>query len=154
MFPLRINNSLSLLNCGFINTNPAYHSEHNLFPLGYKSIRVHASTKARGAKADYTCEILEGIDNKPLYKVTSSEDPEHPIVRDSSTGCWVYICNKVNDIAEVKKQKVTISGTERFGLLEANVARILEHLPSAEKCQKYAFKYRVVHREGMSNDEM
>jgi len=79
--------------------------------------------------------------------VTSSEDPDHPIVRDSSTGCWVYICQKVNEIAEVKKAKVTISGTERFGLLEPNAARILEHLEYAEKCYKYNFKYRVVDKD-------
>jgi len=153
MFPLRINNSLTLLNCGRIDIRPAYHSEHNLFPIGFNSIRVHASTRIRGAKAEYTCEILEGPDNKPLYRVTSSEDPEHPIVRDSSTGCWVYICQKVNEIAEVKKAKVTISGTERFGLLEPNVARILEHLDNAEKCFKYNFKYRVVDRDSQMISE-
>jgi hypothetical protein len=32
----------------------------------------------------------------------------------------------------VKKEKVTISGTERFGLLEPNVIRMLEDLQGAE----------------------
>lgn len=41
---------------------------------------------------------------------------------------------------EVKKDKVTISGTERFGLLEQNVVRLLEDLPESEKCTKYKFK--------------
>ena len=44
----------------------------------------------KGVKCDYTCEILEGKD-KPIYRVSSSEDPDNPIVRESSTGCWVYI---------------------------------------------------------------
>lgn len=79
-----------------------------------------------------------------MYRVTSSEDPDNPIVRDSSTGCWVYICNKVNDLADVKKTKVTISGTERYGLLEPNICRILENLENAEKCFKYKFKYRII----------
>lgn len=105
----------------------------------------------RGQRAEYTCEILEGVDNKPLYRVTCSEDPDNPIVRDSSSGCWVYICNRINDIAEVKKQKVTISGTERFGLLEPNVVKILEYLPDAEKCYKYKFKHRVL--EGQTPQE-
>jgi len=143
VYPLSINPSLTLLDCGVINTNPNYHSEHNLFPIGFKSIRSYASIFEKGKRAQYTNEILEGPDGKPLYRVTSSEDPDNPIVRDSSTGCWVYICHKVNDIADVKKQKVTISGTERFGLLEPNVCRILEFLPDAEKCMKYKFKYRV-----------
>jgi hypothetical protein len=46
----------------------------------------------KGQKCEYTCEILEGSDGKPLYSLTSEEDPEHPIVRDSSTGCWVHVC--------------------------------------------------------------
>lgn len=43
---------------------------------------------------------------------------------------------------EHKKDKVTISGTERFGLLESNVIRLLEDLDNAEKCTRYKFKYR------------
>lgn len=124
-----------------IKPGPFYHSEHNLFPVGYKSLRVYASIFNKGEKAEYTCEIIDGGD-KPLYRVTSSEDPDHPIVRESSTGCWVHICKKVNDLADQKKQKVTISGTERFGLLEPNIVKLLESLSDADKCEKYIFKSR------------
>lgn len=97
----------------------------------------------KGRRARYTCEILDGGD-KPMYKVTCSDDPENPIVRDSSTGCWVHICRKVNDMSENPKDKVTISGTERFGLLENTVKKILEGLEDADKCKGYVFKTRVV----------
>ena len=90
IYPLYINNSLKLLNVGVISTNPNYHSEHNLFPIGYISVRSYSSMFNKGVKCDYTCEILEGKD-KPIYRVSSSEDPDNPIVRESSTGCWVYI---------------------------------------------------------------
>jgi len=50
------------------------------------------------------------------------------------------VCNRVNQLQEVKKEKVTISGTERFGLLEHNVVRLLEDLVQSEKCTKYKFK--------------
>lgn len=95
----------------------------------------------KGEKAEYTCEILDGGD-KPIYRVTSSEDPDNPIERDSSTGCWVYVCKKVNDISDRKKQKVTISGTERFGLLEDTIRKILEFLPGADDCARYTFKFK------------
>jgi len=104
----------------------------------------------KGFKAQYTCEILDGGD-KPIYKVTSSEDPDNPIIRDSSTGCWVYICNKVNDLADHKKEKVTISGTERFGLLENTVKKVLESLDGAELCMNYKFKFRDANED---NDQM
>eukprot|EP01016_Furgasonia_blochmanni_P047724 TRINITY_DN7041_c0_g1_i5.p1 TRINITY_DN7041_c0_g1~~TRINITY_DN7041_c0_g1_i5.p1 ORF type:complete len:195 (+),score=62.95 TRINITY_DN7041_c0_g1_i5:68-586(+) len=141
VYPVHINNSLTIMNFGRINTNPNYHSEHNLFPVGFKSVRVYASMFTRGVKAEYSCEIIDGGE-KPIYKVTSNEDQENPIIKDSSTGCWVHVLQRVNDLQEVKKAKVTISGTERFGLLEPNVVRVLEYLPNAEKCSKYKFKHR------------
>ena len=64
----------------------------------------------KGVRCRYRCEILEG-EGKPIYKVTSEEDPENPIIKDSSTGCWVHICVKVNQLQDVRKDKVTISGT-------------------------------------------
>ena len=68
-FLININPSLILVATGQIHVNPNYHSKHNLFPIGYVSIRTHASMFTRGVRARYTCEILEG-DGKPVYKVT------------------------------------------------------------------------------------
>lgn len=68
VYPIQINQSLKLLNIGDVSTLPAYHSEHNIFPIGFKTVRSHASMMIKGAKAEYTCEILEGPDQKPLYK--------------------------------------------------------------------------------------
>lgn len=68
-------------------------------------------------KAEYHCEIIKG-DNNPLFKVTSSEFPNNPIIRDSTTGCWIVICKRVNEINKEKKKKVTVSGNERFGLMD------------------------------------
>jgi hypothetical protein len=42
-------------------------------------------------RCDYVCEILDG-GNSPLFKVTSMEDPDNPIIRDASSGAWIYIC--------------------------------------------------------------
>ncbi|KAL4474706.1 hypothetical protein ABPG72_002299 [Tetrahymena utriculariae] len=151
IFPIQINTSLKLLATGEINLLPTYHSEHNLFPVGFKSVRVHASIFHKGVRCEYTNEILEGPEGKPLYRVTSAEDPDNPIVKESSTGCWVHICQRVNELQDVKKEKVTISGTERFGLLETNVIRLLEDLQNSEKCAKYKFKFKNINR---SNEEL
>lgn len=39
-----------------------------------------------------------------------------------------------------KRSKVTISGTERFGLCESNVVKLLQMLPNSEKCVRYQMK--------------
>lgn len=86
-----------------------------------------------------------------LIRVTPSEDPFNPITKESSTGCWVHICQRVNDLQDHKKDKVTISGTERFGLLEPAIITLLESLPNAEKCSRYKFKQK---QQGLANEEI
>ena len=92
-----------------------------------------------GERAQYTCEILDG-GLKPLYRLTSSEDPQHPIEKESSTACWIVVCKRINELQGNRRSKVTISGTERFGLCDNNVVRLLQSLPNAEKCSKYLMK--------------
>lgn len=54
-FPIVINPSLTLENIGIISVLPNYHSEHNLFPIGYQSVRTHASMFQKGQRAKYRC---------------------------------------------------------------------------------------------------
>jgi hypothetical protein len=97
IYPIMVNNSLVIENLGSIDwSRTQYHTEKNLFPIGYRSMREHQSLVNPGERCQYICEILDG-GSKPLYKVTSMDDPENPIVKDSSTGCWIDICKKLND---------------------------------------------------------
>jgi hypothetical protein len=140
MYPIVINSSLQILNLGTIEyERSAYHSEKNLFPIGFTSVREHSSMLKLGERALYTCEILDG-GSKPLYKLIPSEDPENPIIKESSTGCWIVICNRINALQGNKRNKVTISGTERFGLCDNNVVKLLQHLLNADKCTRYVMK--------------
>lgn len=140
IYPIVINASLKILDLGKIEYERIhYHSEKNLFPIGYKAVREHQSMFKLGERALYTCEILDG-GLKPQYKLISNEDPDNPIIRDSSTGCWIAVCNKINILQGSKRSKVTISGTDRFGLSDSNVVRLLQSLPNADKCSKYIMK--------------
>lgn len=116
-----------------------FHSEKNFFPIGFKSVREHVSYVNPNERCNYICEILDG-GQKPLFKLMCTDDPENPIIKDSSTGCWIVVCNKINDIQHNRKSKVTISGTERFGLCDNNVCKYLQGLPNAKLCKKYVFK--------------
>jgi len=89
IYPININSSLQILNLGRLeHERQAYHTEKNLFPIGYQAIREHASMFNIGERALYTCEILDG-GAKPIYKLTPHEDETNPIIKESSTGCWV-----------------------------------------------------------------
>ena len=60
-YPIIVHQSLKILDLGYIEyERPSYHTATNIFPIGFKSIRVHHSAKSVGGRAEYTCEILDG----------------------------------------------------------------------------------------------
>ena len=141
IYPIIISNSLKILNLGkIVYNNKNYHSEKNIFPIGYKSVREHQSMFNLQKRAEYICEILDG-GVKPLYKITSTEDMEHPIIGDSSTFCWNYIGNAINELQGNKRKKVNINGDERFGLCDPKVVKLISTLPNAEKVNKQMIKF-------------
>ena len=141
IYPVIISNNLKILNLGtIVHDRKNYHSEKNIFPIGYKSVREHTSMFSLERRAEYICEILDGGE-KPQYKVTSSEDPEHPIIKDSSTACWCVVGSAINKLQGNKRKKVTISGTERFGLCDSKVSKLLATLPNADKVIKQMSKF-------------
>jgi len=89
IYPLIINSGLTILNLGRVDSSrPNYHTEKNLFPIGFKSVREHSSMFKLGERTLYTCEILDG-GHKPLFKLIAENDVENPIIKESCTGCWV-----------------------------------------------------------------
>ena len=110
-----------------------------MFPIGYKVTREAQSMTKKGEKAIYTCEILDNGD-KPKYRIVCNDNPNEPIEENSSTGCWKVVAERINELNDKKRPKVTISGTERFGLCDNIVVQLLQMLPDAEKCDKYIFK--------------
>ena len=140
IYPIVINNSLTILNLGEIDLNrPNYQSGRNIFPIGFKSIREHSSIFHAKERIEYLCEILDG-GAKPLFRVTPMQErvpmDEHAIIRDSCTGCWIVICNRVNELQKSRRSKVTVSGTDRFGLWDTNVVKLIHELPGAEYLAK------------------
>ena len=87
-------------------------------------------------RCEYLCEILDG-GSGPLFRVTSMEDKDHPITNNASSGAWIEIYTKINEITGMRKGKVTVSGPDRFGLSEVAVTQLLASLPDAEKCAKF-----------------
>jgi len=80
VYPIVISPTLQILNLGVIEwERPAYHSEKNIFPIGFKSVRKNTSMVNLGKQDEYICEILDG-GQKPMFKVTCSSEPSKPIM--------------------------------------------------------------------------
>lgn len=140
IYPIIISPSLKILNLGkleYVRQN--YHSEKNIFPIGYKAVREHPSMVNPNERGFYTCEILDGGE-RPIFKLTPHTDPENPIIKDTCTGCWIVVCNKINDIQQNRKSKVTISGTERFGLCDIKICKYFQSFPEIKYLKKYKAK--------------
>ena len=133
-YPIVVTPSLSILNLGVIDPSRSlFHSSANIFPIGFKSVREAASITQVGMRAQYTCEILDdGV--KPMFKVTCSEEPNNPVIKDSASGSWMDFLKRTNDIQAVKKAKPSVSGPDRFGLAEPSVLRIIQNMPNADRC--------------------
>ena len=141
IYPIVVTGTLKILNLGVIDCQRTmFHSSANIFPIGFKSVREAASIIELGKRAEFTCEILDD-GQKPMFKVTCSDDPHNPIVKDSASGAWLDFVKKTNDIQQVRKTKPSVSGPDRFGLAEPSVLRIIQTLPNANKCINFRRKY-------------
>ena len=68
-------------------------------------------------------------------------DPEHPLVSNASSGVWIEILKRVNELSGSARTKVTVSGPDRYGLTEPGVGQLLSCLPNAEKCARFIMQY-------------
>jgi len=141
IYPIQVNPSLQILNLGVVEyERPSYHSEKNIFPIGWKSVREGTSMFQMGKRDTYICEIFDG-GQKPLFKVTAGEDPDNPIIQNSASGVWIEICKRINELQGGGRTKVTVSGPDRYGLTEPGVTQLLACLPNADKCSKFNPNY-------------
>lgn len=153
VYPIVVTSTLKILNLGSIDSDrPTFHSSRNIYPIGYKAVRTSLSMFHRDTKCDYICEILDN-GTGPLYKVTPSDDPENPIYHSASSGAWIEICQKINSVNEQNRQKVTVSGPDRFGIAEPQVTQLIASMPGARKCHKFVPPNGWPEGSGGGNDE-
>lgn len=91
IYPIEIG-SIKIHNLGRIEwKRKSYHSKRMIYPIGFKSSRKFKSMKNAYTNCEYHSEILDGGE-RPLFKVTSSEDPDNPIIKESSSSAWLVVC--------------------------------------------------------------
>ena len=77
-----------------------------------------------GGRAEYTNEILD-VGGKVMFKTTCHEDPNKPILMDTCSGIWCEIIKRVNSVTKARRDKISISGPQMFGIAEYAVCKIL-----------------------------
>jgi F/Y rich C-terminus len=57
-----------------------------------------------------------------MFKVTCSSEPNKPIMQMSSSGVWIEIYKRINELQGGLRTKLTVSGPDRYGLAEPGVS--------------------------------
>ena len=98
IYPIFVSPTLKILDLGVVEyERSAFHSSRNIFPIGFKSCREYTSMVDPNRRCDYICEILDG-GHSPIFKVTCQDDPGNPIVKDASSGAWIDVFKRINDL--------------------------------------------------------
>lgn len=138
VLPTTITEKLTLQSLGRIEyERSAYHSERHLFPIGFVSRREHASMKFGDRRTIYTNEICDG-GHGPMFRVTPDDAPDLAVEHDSASGAWVAIEQGVLECRGIKRDKVTVRGTEMFGLSHSIVSMLIQELPNVDKCVRFS----------------
>jgi len=133
--PLRLNSTLTLLALGTIEyVNPLFHNEQFLFPVGFRVSRVAATPASGGADALHVLEILRSPDaaGGPVFRITPEGGT--PVQAGSVSAAWGRL---FEGSPQAQLRALSTSAPKTFGLLHATVARLLQALPNAERCDAY-----------------
>lgn len=90
----------------------------------------------------------------PIFRVTADDDPKNPVISTTATGAWTTIVKTVNakraaQEGRVRRQYMTCSGPEMYGLSNPIVVQLIALLPNADKCSTYVKNVNSQH--GVSN---
>ncbi|KAL0040242.1 hypothetical protein WJX77_001213 [Trebouxia sp. C0004] len=131
--PLKLTSSLTVLSLGRIEyLHPAFHDVKNFWPAGYCVDRL-AATPASGKKETlHRCEILEAPDGSgPLFRVTPKGCK--PVEANTATKAWSALFT-----SQDSARALGYSGAKQFGLQHPRVQRLLQGMPGAARCERYA----------------
>lgn len=119
---------------------PAFHNDRFIWPVGFKSSRIHPSMKNPSQRISFICEIIDQGD-APGFRITPSDDLDHPITEQSATAAWTTVIKAISNKKEGDKRLYnSVSGTEYFGIAHPVIQMLIEELPNAHRCSRYKFK--------------
>lgn len=96
---------------------PGFHTERHIFPIGFTTLRDHASMVDPNGRTIYTCTIIDNGGPGPIFRVYPEDDPDTFIDKDSASGAWVVVCAAVNKVRGIEREKVSFSILRSYLLL-------------------------------------
>ena len=115
----------------------AFHSRTMIWPVGFRSTRELRSLNHSGRRAVYTSEIMV-LDNRPLFRVTASDEPAAPIDAWDPTSAWAMMLQRL----ESRWPGVRLPLRTSFGMLVAPLPPLQRQLVLLLRQQRLALPVR------------
>ncbi|XP_004605198.2 transforming growth factor beta regulator 1 [Sorex araneus] len=128
---------LTVYSLGEIVTDrPGFHDENAIYPVGYCSTRVYASSKYPDRKCLYTCQIKDG-GVQPQFEIVPEDDPQNAIVSSSVDVCHAELLKTISATMRKLTPNLLPSGADFFGLSHPAIHSLIQSCPGAQKCTNY-----------------
>eukprot|EP00808_Paulinella_micropora_P030558 g46593.t1 len=141
LMPVRVNDNLYVLHLGYIVYDRAlYHTQHYIYPVGYKAACIQASTLDSTRQCLYVFDILDG-GPAPLFKVTPADEPDSPVIANTPSRAWQGILQRIQNLdvgliqSDVQLPPLLSPGEYVTGLASRHVQSLLCQLPFASQCK-------------------
>jgi chromodomain-helicase-DNA-binding protein 7 len=141
VYPIQLTSTAYITDLGHIITDrTGFHTERYLYPAGFRSSRLYASTIDPSKRTRYTCEILDVGDQMPLFRVTMDERPDLYYEGNSPTSPWNLIVKQVLEKRAENPRALSVSGPEYYGLAAPITIYLIQRLEGAEQCVNYQMR--------------
>jgi hypothetical protein len=139
--PIHVSEVTSVSDLGrIVFDRRGFHSEHWIYPAGFRSSRLCFSTLNPSEKVWYTCEILDTGGELPLFRVTMDSHPDISFEGNSPGSPWTIIANKVMEMRGNGHPRLALPGPEYFGLASPAISYLIQQMDGADKCADYVMK--------------
>jgi chromodomain-helicase-DNA-binding protein 7 len=140
LLPIQFGSNAYVIELGQIVTDrPCFHTKDYIFPAGFKSSRLYASTLDPSQQVRYTSEILDTGGVMPLFRVTMDSHPEIFFEGDSPSCPWNLIAKRVV-VMRGSDRSIDIWGQQYYGLLSPAVCYLIQQMDGADKCVNYVMR--------------
>ncbi|KAL0089476.1 hypothetical protein F4703DRAFT_1732862, partial [Phycomyces blakesleeanus] len=106
----------------------SFHNQRYIYPVGY---RVKNDTQ-------YTCQILDGGD-EPIFQLDADDNPGEVWRGPTPTTVWTIAVRRAFAIRNMDYGHNPV-GPDFFGLRKNTIAKMIQDLPNADKCQNYIWQ--------------
>ncbi|KAI9025818.1 hypothetical protein CLU79DRAFT_743225 [Phycomyces nitens] len=117
----------------------SFHNQRYIYPVGYRVKKWYRSMVDPHSDTQYTCQILDGGD-EPIFQLDADDNPGEVWRGPTPTTVWTIAVRRAFAIRNMDYGHNPV-GPDFFGLRKNTIAKMIQDLPNADKCQNYIWQH-------------